>query len=175
MREMLFRTPSTTLRDLHRDVWRIAHAPGDRGDGNRSFQFRRFPDGSVLVRGRRLPERHSMEVVPLKAGRVYRFDLLVRAAVRRVDPLTGKMRERLVAEADLPEWLSGRMAGFSLLDAPDVERVVFETGDGGARKPAYRVSGRVRVEDPRAATECWANGVGRAKGFGFGMLVLSDA
>ncbi len=168
MREMAFRTPSESLRDIHRDVWRIAHARQDRGDGNRSFLFRRWRDGIVFVRGPYLPAQHSVGVDTPEVGGEYLFDLLVRA-VRR----NGRV-ERPVETGDMPLWLARHLAGFDLLSMRCSRSRSFSMGDGTALY-GYHVRGRVRVADVDAALGTLRAGVGRSKGFGFGMLVVQKA
>lgn len=168
MREMMFRTPSTTLRDVHKDVWRVAHSPADRGDGNRSFLFRRYPDGVVLVRGPNLPARHSVAAAPLIEGKEYSFDVLVHP-VKRIDG--GKRGERLIPVDGLAEWLASRMQGFAILDWKAAASSFVMEGD--VKLQGYEITGRLRVTDVDTAKNTASRGVGRAKGFGFGLLVLA--
>lgn len=171
MREMVFKTPSRTLRDLHRDVWRLAHAPADRGNGNRSFLFRPYPDGTVLVQGPHLPARHSASAAPLAVGETRAFDLLVRAVRRRDDPLRRRF-ERPVEPEALGDWLSARLDGMALLNW-QAEHQAFAMDDTHTLA-AYRLVGRLRIVDAMAASIAISRGIGRTKGFGFGLLILSD-
>lgn len=167
MRELVFKTPSRTLRDLHRDVWRLAHSPADRGQNKRSFLFRWWSDdGVVLVRGPLLPARHSTLVRPPVAGGHYRLDVLFRPVCH----VAGK--ERLVAHTDLGKWLTAHMAGMQLLDWKCSGALAFEMDYSGRPLRAYNLKGSVRITDSEKAMESCLSGFGRSKGFGFGLPLL---
>ncbi len=170
MREMLIQTESESLRDLHRDVWRMAHAPEDRQRG-RTFLFSIFdenPNGPtrVLVRGALLPGRHCREVDPLIAGQVYRFRVDVRAVSR------DEFGETTLPVKAIPAWMSARLNGMTVLDVRSSALRV-RPMDRNCALGYYRVAGRVRIDDAASATAVRDNGIGRSKGFGFGMLILT--
>ena len=166
MREMLIRTPSTDLRNLHRDVWRMAHHTTDVQQG-RGFQFALVGEDCVLIRGPHLPAPHSRPGVSVEAGERWRFLIDVRTISRPSG------REQLVPQSAVPEWIAARLPGFAIeeLRASMPRRRTFEAG----RTLPYRtLAGVVRVMDAQRATQVLRNGVGRSKGFGFGMLLLTE-
>ena len=170
MREMLIQTASETLRDIHRDVWRMAHAPEDRRSG-RTFQFALFdadPNAPtrVLVRGALLPGRHCQEVPPLVAWKVYRFRADVRAVSR------SDFGETNLPAEEIPAWMSARLEGMTVLDLRS-GAVRTRPMDRNCTLGYHCVSGRVRIEDAARATLVRDTGIGRSKGFGFGMLILT--
>lgn len=165
LREMLITTPSRDLRNVHKDVWRLACRNTDRVDG-RTFLFALAGDGRVLVRGPHLlPAPHSRAVDPLRDGQTYRFVLDARTIHR------GSAGENLVAQQDVPDWLAARLPGFALLEtrASMPRRRLLEAN----RTLPYRtIAGMVNVTDAQQAQKVLFSGVGRGKAFGFGMLVL---
>ena len=170
MREMLIQTESESLRDIHRDVWRMAHAPEDRKSG-RTFLFSIFDEDPgeptrVLVRGALLPERHCHEIAPLANGEVYRFRGDVRAVSR------GDFGEASLPVEEIPAWLAARLEGMTVLD---LRASVIRTRpmDQNATLGYRRVAGCVRIEDAARATLVRDTGIGRGKAFGFGMLILT--
>ena len=166
MREMLIRTPSSDLRNLHRDVWRMAHHTADVRDG-RSFQFALVGEDCVLIRGPHLPAPHSRPMVVATVGERWRFLMDVRTISRSLG------REQVVPQSMVPEWVATRLPGFVVeaLRASLPRRRVFEDG----RTLPYRtIAGVVRVTDAERAVQVLQNGVGRSKGFGFGMLLLTE-
>ena len=162
---MLIVTPSADLRNLHRDVWRMAHHKVDRSA--RTFLFAVAGGNRVIVRGPHLPTALSRPAQPVAAGERWRFVVDVRT-VKRADK-----KESLVPQTDVPAWMAARLPGFAIenLRASFPQRRPFENGK---TLPYRTVAGIVRVTDVALAEQVLREGVGRSKGFGFGMLVLTE-
>lgn len=166
MREMLIRTPSEDLRNLHRDVWRMVHHTHDAQHG-RSFQFAVVGAGLVLIRGPHLPAQHSRPAPRVATGERWRFQIDIRTIVRVQN------KEQVIPQSDVPDWLAVRLPGFVVeaLRASLPRRRAFKEG----RTLPYRtIAGVVRVTDAERAAQVLRDGVGRSKGFGFGMLLLTE-
>lgn len=166
MREMLVRTPSADLRNLHRDVWRMAHHASDVQNG-RSFQFALVSEDCVLIRGPHLPAPHSRPATTVAVGERWRFLMDVRTISRVLD------REQVVPQSAVPAWITTRLPGFAIeeLRVSLPRRRTFEEG----RTLPYRtLAGIVCITDAARATQVLRDGVGRSKGFGFGMLLLTE-
>jgi hypothetical protein len=168
MREMLIQTPSATARDLHRDVWRMAHCSTDIQDG-RSFQFALVSDGRVLIRGPHLPAPHSRPAASLTTGDRWRFLIDVRTISRFGS------QERVLPQTEVPAWLAAHLPGFTL--EPEALRVSLprrRAFEEGRTLPYRTIAGVVRVTNAAQAEQVLRTGVGRSKAFGFGMLVLTE-
>lgn len=168
MREMLIQTTSANVRDLHRDVWRMAHCDSDVHDG-RSFQFALISDGHVLIRGPHLPGPHSRPMASLTPGEQWRFLIDVRTVTRNNN------REAVLPQTAVPAWFAARLPGFVVesesLRVSLPRRRAFEDG----RTLPYRtIAGVIRVTDAAQAEQAVRTGVGRSKAFGFGMLLLTE-
>lgn len=169
MREMLVGTCSTNLRDLHRDVWRLASSTADRTAG-RSFQFAVFPDTNqgrtrALIRGDHLPAQHSREMSPLVAGGIYEFRADIRAVSR------SDRGEIDLTRQQAEEWVTRKLTGMSVqtLQCGPLQVRWLDTGHLKFRA----IAGTVRIQDVEQATHVLRTGIGRSKAFGFGMVVLA--
>lgn len=114
----------------------------------------------------------------LEAGRLYRFRLLANPTVKRDGRRLGLLREE-----DQRAWLARKLAeaGGELSGC-----VVVPQGFQRSRKNpredddaqthlAVLFEGVLRVADPMRLTEALENGIGPAKGYGFGLLSLAPA
>lgn len=169
MREMLIKTPSMTLRDLHRDVWRMVHSPKDRGDCNRTFLFRLMDDeGRVLVRGPNLPNVHSRPIQGPVKGRVYVFEATVRAVTR------SKYGEKTIRPDKVPAWLGQKLQGCTVLSCDPGRPRGFAINQK-VTLSGYDIHGILRIDDAERAATMLAKGIGRSRAYGFGLIVLSAA
>ena len=167
LQEMLITTPSTDLRNLHRDVWRMAHHKTDRDA--RTFLFTLAGGNRVLVRGPHLPPQLSRSVQTIKEGERWRFLIDVRTISRFGS------QERVLPQTDVPAWLAARLPGFTL--EPEALRVSLprrRAFEEGRTLPYRTITGIVRVTNAAQAEQVLRTGVGRSKAFGFGMLILAE-
>ncbi len=115
--------------------------------------------------------------------RHYRFDL--RANPTKCVPKIGAngqpakngRRKPLTKLDEQNAWLQRKAAdaGFKLIDAPDVgfcQDQVFRKHSGRGVHTAVRFKGILEVTDPSLFEAAFYQGIGSAKGFGFGMLLL---
>lgn len=167
MREMLIRTPSTQLEELHRDVWRMANTYQDRGYANRTFLFRKMDsDGHIVVRGPFLPRQHSREVTEPLVGREYAYRCLV-YPVKRSD----YGGEAVIGPVAVPRWFRQHVSGVELLSCYPGRPQRFDR-DGEHVMIGYDVHGTLRVRNIGKFRAMTAHGIGRLRAYGFGMLLL---
>ena len=115
----------------------------------------------------------------------YRFDIRVNATKcislpdeNGVMPRHGK-RVPLVKETELAAWLNrkGNEGGFTVLpNAFEVGPVVqhhFRKGTNGGYHAGVVFRGTLKVTDRETFSETYRQGIGSAKGFGFGMFLLA--
>lgn len=71
-------------------------------------------------------------------------------------------------------WMEAHMPGFSILemDLSNLEWFFMNRNDRRPKISAYLVRGLAKVTDIQAAQRVLEQGIGRAKGFGFGMLMI---
>jgi CRISPR system Cascade subunit CasE len=186
------------LRDnyaWHKAVW---DAFPDRPDEQRSFLFRVDPKDHVqevlLLSGHQPvrpdwcpPEAWSVKAVSAEflTHRHYRFDMRVNATrcIKRFDSDGHRQkngRRVVIADRDeLGDWLDrkGEQGGFRVLDSPPL--IVdprtdhpFRKGDKTGLHVSVRLRGALEVIDSDRFRETFKNGIGSAKAFGFGMLLL---
>jgi len=142
-------------------------------------QSHREPDferafGSFAVLSRP-PELKPFEV-QLAAGSWLRFRLLANPTVKREGARLG-----LLQEEEQRAWLERKLAqGGAALAGCTVQARGLRTSSRGPAKEenqpvhlAVLFEGLLAVKDPAALTEVLANGIGPAKGFGFGLLSLA--
>ncbi|HET6574864.1 MAG TPA: type I-E CRISPR-associated protein Cas6/Cse3/CasE [Fimbriiglobus sp.] len=168
-------------------------------------QSDRVPDWSVLPKEYlAAPAEYKPLVVDVSAGRLLRFRLRANPTrlvgnVLRVERLAGAKRTghrvAILKEEDQVAWLErkGAEGGFALparvLTLPDGTGIrkprVDVTPEGwvrcdkdgheGARFLAVRFDGVLKVTDPVRFRQTLSDGVGPAKGFGFGLLSVASA
>lgn len=186
------------LRDnyaWHQALWEAF--PG-RGDEQRSFLFRVDTcDGGpeVLMLSRVEPSRPAWcpaecwSVKAIKpeflAHRHYRFDLRTNAT-RKVAKLNGSgerskngRRAVISDEQELRAWLDRKAehGGFRVLDYPPL--IIdprtdhhFRKGNAAGLHVGARFRGAIEITDPTRFKETSQTGIGSAKAFGFGLLLL---
>ncbi len=138
-----------------------------------------------------LRERVSLRVLSPQLAEGDRLRFLLRANPTRrepgrhaIHPETGKPkdgpRRALLREDEQREWLDrhGRAGGFRPLDVQVNDRGVIDV----RKPPSVRIryacidfEGIIEVTDPDALLVTLRNGIGSAKGFGFGLLSLARA
>lgn len=113
----------------------------------------------------------------------YRFDLRANPTrkVGKLDP-GGKstkngQRKPLTCQEDQLAWLNRKAdeSGFRLIEMPDIsvrQDQMFRKRDGRGVHTGVRVRGTLEVTDQPRFEQAFYQGIGSAKGFGFGMLLL---
>lgn len=145
-----------------------------------------FSENCAVFKCREVPESFLSHTY-------YRFQVRVNPTRRiHVDARTGQrveggMRVPVTGEEELIMWLKrkGESAGFSLpaIDAPDDPRfhlsVLPETrlhfkkkGNARAHHASVQFTGVLRVEDASLFRKSFLQGIGSAKSFGFGLIML---
>lgn len=182
------------LRDpyaWHQALWRAF--PG-RDDEPRRFLFRvddRHDHFRLLLLSPERPvvpswgEWRTKEVAPgFLDHQRYRFQLRANPTVKRVVRLDDGSRKRngrrtgISDEEGLMNWLERKAAqsGFDLVEAtPGPPLSVFFTKDDGKRQGKHNsvdFQGFLRVTDREAFERAFHRGIGPAKAFGFGLLML---
>ncbi len=175
----------------HKAIWEAF--PG-RPDAQRDFLFRidaRTRAYRILLLSAVMPtdtpllKWQSKEVAPGFLGHVrYRFQLKANPTFRRNKD---KRRIALYKEEDLHEWLADKLKGAgALLEEPvaigaPVDEFLNDERFMQGRKPTTRhdpkhvsvdFEGVLRVQDSAAFTAAFYKGIGSAKGFGYGLLML---
>lgn len=173
------------LRDSyawHRAIWTLFP---DRPDGNRDFLFRlddRRTEIRLLLLSRRspvLPDWGRWNHREVSNGfldhAAYRFQLKANPVMRRN---ADRRRVGIYDEPRLRDWIQrkGRDHGFDvaaddLSPAAPMEETFVREGRRG-KHLAVDFSGRLRVTDRDAFRRAFQSGIGPAKAFGFGMLML---
>jgi len=128
-----------------------------------------LPDWTHLQRYGAICETKAYEI-SLIEGSIYRFRL-------RANPVVCRNRKRygLVGEADQRAWLLRKDCGVNW----HLESVIdegYKKGDKNGRMIQYksvRYEGHLQVVDPAKLFETLREGIGPAKGFGFGLLSLA--
>ena len=129
------------------------------------------------------------EVSEIRSGflnhEYYRFDLLANPTRKVVkigadgEQTKNGRREALLKPEEQAEWLTrkARQGGFIVLDVPPLEsgkpqRLTFEHKQRDGRHFGVNFKGLLNVTDQSIFHETFRRGIGSAKGFGFGMLML---
>lgn len=165
--ELRFLTESAGLMDLHRDV----HSMMGSTDNQRNGWIFCWDDcggrRAVTIRARGATRPGFTRFPMPQAGESFRFSLAVRALHRQ----TLTRIETLVDREELPAWLAARTPGMVLTDL-SCESTTAPFGRRGrpSRLFYWDVSGRAVIDDPVAAAPVFADGIGRNRGFGFGMI-----
>lgn len=187
--------------DLHRQLWRLfpGEEKETRSNGEelrQGFLFRieDNPTGRparLLVQSRRAPEAATgvmlvgtREILPQPvAGQRLAF-LLTANPVKTItdvqrDAKPGKNSEKcrvpLIKEEDQREWIARKLANAGEIEAVNIlphAPVYFRKGNRGGKLATVTFDGVLRVSDPTRMTELLRNGIGPAKGFGCGLLLV---
>lgn len=187
--------------DLHRQLWRLfpGEEKETRSNGEelrQGFLFR-IEDNStgrparLLVQSRRTPEAASgvvlvgtREIQPQPvAGQRLAF-LLTANPVKTVtdtqrDAKPSKKSEKcrvpLIKEEDQREWIARKLVSAGEIEAVNIlphAPIYFRKGNRGGKLATVTFEGVLRVSDPTRMTELLGNGIGPAKGFGCGLLLV---
>ncbi|MBY0574981.1 MAG: type I-E CRISPR-associated protein Cas6/Cse3/CasE [Gallionellaceae bacterium] len=187
--------------ELHRQLWRLfpgeeKETRSNSEESRQGFLFRieDNPTGRparLLVQSRRAPESASgvvlvgtREIQPQPvAGQRLSF-LLTANPVKTIadaqrDAKPGKKSEKcrvpLIKEEEQREWISRKLADAGKIEAANVlphAPIYFRKGNRGGKLATVTFDGVLRVSDPARMTELLVNGVGPAKGFGCGLLLV---
>lgn len=167
--------------DLHQQVWRWFD-PEQKGGNNRTFLFRRensgrqmtiytLSDQPPVVRDGWLADTKEF-APPMQAGQKVRFKA-------RLNPTTkdDSGKRRALAAENLTEWLMRRLEciGAQLQTVAVEERsVAFQKARTGhdVTLGVVEVAGTLTVQDPARFLTGLREGVGRAKSFGCGLLMI---
>ena len=187
--------------DLHRQLWRLfpGEEKETRSNGEelrQGFLFR-IEDNStgrparLLVQSRRAPEAASgvvlvgtREIQPQPVvGQRLAF-LLTANPVKTVtdaqrDAKPGKKSEKcrvpLIKEEDQREWIARKLASAGEIEIVSVlphAPIYFRKGNRGGKLATVTFDGVLRVSEPTRMTELLGNGIGHAKAFGCGLLLV---
>lgn len=162
---------SSDLYLRHQRIWEAVSAHARTG---KDFLFWQSTPGLFIVRGKRLPDRFSRPARLLNSGH-FELDMI---AVRRQGSV-----ELPVSADDLADWFQVRAddSGFTFsLDT--AQPLGFDTGTkfdhetGKAHRiklPVARFTGHFEIADRLKAETAFAEGLGRGRRFGYGMLRFS--
>ena len=144
--------------------------PGDWGEGQRlGFDLRIWPTQRMLRDANTSGGRFS------KGSEVDAF--LLEALRRHPTVPDGMVAEQRTREAVYLDWLAKRFDGAAILDRSASRLVRFRRirvarGKRGLEGPDATVHGTMTIADPIAFSELLTRGVGRHRGYGYGMLLL---
>ncbi len=187
--------------NLHRQLWRLfpGEEKETRSNGEelrQGFLFRieDNPTGRparLLVQSRRAPEAAAgivivgtREIQPQPvAGQRLAFLLTanpvktIADAQRDAKPSkkSEKCRVPLIKEEDQREWIARKLASSGEIEAVNIlphAPIYFRKGNRGGKLVPVTFEGVLRVNDPTRMTELLGNGIGHAKAFGCGLLLV---
>lgn len=173
----------------HRSSWEFF--PGDALNGRDFLTRLQYVGGvwNLFILSQREPVRPAwcdprfFAVKPLREEflcyRRYRFNLLANPT-RKVGGFTEESgaRRPILNEEKLLEWLErkGRQHGFRVCEETlfigKPEDHVFSKGGMIGKHVGVEFSGVLEVVDRELLAQAFVNGIGTAKGFGFGMLMI---
>lgn len=187
--------------DLHRQLWRLFPGEdretrsSDEQD-RQGFLFRVEEQGTgrparLLVQSRHAPVRAdgllligSREIQPApSAGQRLAF-VLTANPVKTItdtkrDAKPGKQSEKcrvpLIKEEDQRDWLARKFSGAATLESTDIlphAPLYFRKGKRAGKLVTCTFEGVLRVDEPERLARLLENGVGPAKGFGCGLLLV---
>lgn len=187
--------------DLHRQLWRLFPGEEKETRSNNEelrqgflFRIEDNPTGRparLLVQSRRAPEAASKIVLvgtrefqpqPV-AGQRLAFLLTanpvktITDAQREAKPgkKSEKCRVPLIKEDEQREWISRKLADAGEIEATNVlphAPIYFRKGNRGGKLVSVTFDGVLRVSDPTRMTGLLVNGIGHAKAFGCGLLLV---
>lgn len=187
--------------NLHRQLWRLFPGEGKETRRNdeelrQGFLFRIEDNltgrpARLLVQSRRAPASASglmvvgtREIHPQPvAGQRLAF-LLTANPVKTIadtqrDAKLGKKSDKcrvpLIKEEDQRAWLKRKFVSAGEIEAANAlphAPIYFRKGNRGGKLATVTFEGALRVSDPIQLTELLENGVGPAKGFGCGLLLV---
>lgn len=187
--------------NLHRQLWRLfpgkekeTRSNGEELRQGFLFRIEGNPTGRparLLVQSRRAPEAASgvalvgtREIQPQPAaGQRLAFLLTanpvktIADAQRHAKPgkKSEKCRVPLIKEEDQREWIARKLASAGEIEAVNIlphAPVYFRKDNRGGKLATVTFNGVLRVSDPTRMTELLENGIGHAKAFGCGLLLV---
>lgn len=187
--------------DLHRQLWRLFPGEKKETRSNNEelrqgflFRIEGNPTGRparLLVQSRRAPESVSgvvlvgtREIQPQPVAGMRLAFLLTANPVKTIadvqrDAKPGKKSEKcrvpLIKEEDQREWIARKLASAGEIEAVNVlphAPIYFRKGNRGGKLATVTFEGVLRVSDPSRMTELLENGIGHAKAFGCGLLLV---
>ncbi|MDZ4811962.1 MAG: type I-E CRISPR-associated protein Cas6/Cse3/CasE [Pseudomonadota bacterium] len=187
--------------EIHRRLWRLfpgeGHETGSSDDDARNSFLFRVEDQStgrparLLMQSRQAPVcaegvnlLGSREFLP-SPGEGQRLAFLLTAnpvrtivdAQREAKPgkQSAKCRVPLIKEEDQRQWLARKLAGAASLERVEIlphAPLYFRKGKGGGKLGVCTFEGLLRVEASEQLASLMQNGVGPAKAFGCGLLLV---
>lgn len=187
--------------DIHRRLWHLfpgeAHETRESGEQARQgFLFRVEEQGTgqparLLVQSRLAPARAdgllllgSREIQPApSAGQRLAFVLTanpvktITDAQRNAKPdkQSEKCRVPLIKEDEQRDWLARKLTDAATLERADIlphAPLYFRKGKRGGKLATCTFEGVLRVDAPELLTSLLENGIGPAKAFGCGLLLV---
>lgn len=169
---------SGDLNAMHRRVWRVL-TDGIPNCKERDFLYAPLVDGddgrvAVLVRSAHLPEHLGGVVRRVMPERGHTSDFRLLLRLEHKSSRTG--RSTLYEEVETVEWLSAQFQdhGLALNGEPDLIRSAERLTRHGYNTdiPYWEIYGSLSVKDRDVAAPLILGGLGRLKGFGFGLLMF---
>lgn len=176
---------------LHQALWSLFP---DRPDESRSFLFHVQSNkpgkaASLLMLSRHQPTvksnssqivRGPKDLTPLRiiADQKYRFLLTANPAkvIRDRDDVSRKLRVPLIREEQQLDWLSRKLDGAASLETTITRTnppIYFQKpGHGAGKVVTVTFEGVLKVTTPAELVKRMTEGIGPAKGFGCGLLLL---
>lgn len=187
--------------DLHRQLWKLfpgeaREARSSSEEARQGFLFRveEHQPGRparLLVQSRRTPEAvpglalvGTREFHPQPVAGLRLSFLLTANPVKTItdwqrDIKPGKRSETcrvpLIRDEDQRDWLTRKLAGAATVEAVTVlphSPIYFRKGNRGGKLVSVTFEGVLRVEEPAMLATMLENGVGPAKAFGCGLLLV---
>jgi CRISPR system Cascade subunit CasE len=187
--------------NFHRQLWRLfpGEEKEIRSNGEESrqgflFRIEDNPTGRparLLVQSRRAPEAASELIVvgtrefqpqPVSGQRL--AFLLTANPVKTImdtqrdakpDKRSEKCRVPLIKEEDQRQWIARKLASAGEIEAASIlphAPIHFRKSNRGGKLAIVTFDGVMRVREPIALTSLLENGIGPAKGFGCGLLLV---
>ena len=182
--EIAFRLPGPLrdLRSLHQSVWTVMRANRDL---QRGFIFA-FAEHSgmidIIVRSSNLPAHLQACAKPLALPSDtgdYRFALHANPVTRYIEPPGKTVTEALLNDDELIGWLrrQGNRHGF-LARPASLSWTRLHRRCTPSHGSPYAINdvlfrGSLSITSPQRVQQALANGIGRSKAFGYGMLLLA--
>lgn len=187
--------------ELHRQLWRLfpgveneSRRSGDESRQGFLFRVEERLSGRptrLLVQSRRAPGAATgvnvigfREFNPQPAVGQYLAFLLTANPIKTIvdtqrEAKTAKKSEKcrvpLIREEAQREWLARKLAQAAHIEAAEVlphPPLYFRKGSQGGKLATVTYEGTLRVSNPGALNECLENGIGPAKAFGCGLLLV---
>lgn len=187
--------------DLHRQVWRLfpgeARESRESVEADRQgflFRIEHNPPGRparLLVQSRRAPESAAgiallgtREILPQPATGQRLAFLLAANPIKTIADVqcaakpnkqSEKCRVPLIKEEEQRQWLARKLADAGTVEAVSVlphAPTYFRKGNRGGKLVTVTFEGVLKVTDPAQLTRLLMNGIGPAKAFGCGLLLV---